>query len=48
MSDYPHLSRYIQDINNLSDIKNTYDLTVIKQDYYGNLFPLNPSGIIPL
>jgi putative glutathione S-transferase len=48
MSDYPHLSRYIQDIDNLSDIKTTYDLKVIKQDYYGNLFPLNPSGIIPL
>ncbi len=25
----------------------TCDLEKIKQDYYGNLFPLNPGGIIP-
>ncbi|MEN9872041.1 MAG: hypothetical protein RLZZ171_3033, partial [Cyanobacteriota bacterium] len=24
------------------------DLESIKRDYYGNLFPLNPGGIIPL
>ncbi|WPF87653.1 glutathione S-transferase C-terminal domain-containing protein [Cyanobacterium aponinum AL20118] len=48
IASYPHLSRYVEDINNLPNIKNTYDLNAIKQDYYGNLFPLNPSGIIPL
>jgi putative glutathione S-transferase len=48
LADYPNLSRYIQEIDNLPGIKDTYNLTVIKQDYYGNLFPLNPSGIIPL
>ncbi|BAQ60195.1 glutathione S-transferase [Geminocystis sp. NIES-3708] len=48
IKDYKNLSRYLDNINNLSQIKNTYDLTVIKKDYYGNLFPLNPSGIIPL
>lgn len=45
---YPHISRYMEDINNLSDIKNTYNIKVITQDYFTNLFPLNPSGIIPL
>ncbi|MBL1208917.1 glutathione S-transferase C-terminal domain-containing protein [Geminocystis sp. GBBB08] len=48
IKNFNNLSRYLEDINNLSGIKNTYDLKVIKQDYYGNLFPLNPSGIIPL
>ena len=48
ISDYPSLSRYVQEIDNLPNIKDTYDITAIKQDYFGNLFPLNPSGIIPL
>ena len=48
ISDYPNLSRYVQEIDNLANIKNTYDITAIKQDYFGNLFPLNPSSIIPL
>jgi putative glutathione S-transferase len=45
---YPNLTRYIKNIDNLSGIKQTYNLKVIQQDYFGNLFPLNPSGIIPL
>ncbi|BAQ66866.1 glutathione S-transferase family protein [Geminocystis sp. NIES-3709] len=45
---YSNLSRYVKDIDNLSAIKDTYDLKVIQKDYFGNLFPLNPSGIIPL
>ncbi len=48
ISDYPNLSRYVHDIDNLPNIKTTYDVAAIKQDYFGNLFPLNPSGIIPL
>ena len=48
ISDYPNLKRYVDDINSLPKIKDTYDVTAIKQDYFGNLFPLNPSGIIPL
>jgi len=45
---YPNLSRYVKDIDSLSGVKETYDLKVIQKDYFGNLFPLNPSGIIPL
>ena len=48
IKDYSNLSRYVQDIDNLPKIKDTYDITAIKQDYFGNLFPINPSGIIPL
>ena len=25
----------------------TCDIEAVKRDYYGNLFPLNPGGIIP-
>ena len=48
IQDYPHLSRYVKDIDSLPDIQKTYDVQAIKQDYFGNLFPLNPGGIIPL
>lgn len=48
ISDYPNLKRYLNQINNLPKIQDTYDVKAIKQDYFGNLFPLNPSGIIPL
>ncbi len=48
ISDYPNLSRYVTQIDNLPNIKETYDVDAVKQDYFGNLFPLNPSGIIPL
>jgi putative glutathione S-transferase len=45
---YPHLQAYRQRIYHLPGIAPTCNLEAIKQDYYGNLFPLNPSGIIPL
>lgn len=48
IKDYTNLNRYLQDINNLPKIKDTYDLSKIKEDYYHTLFPLNPSGIVPL
>ena len=38
----------LKDIDSLPDIQKTYDVQAIKQDYFGNLFPLNPGGIIPL
>ena len=46
--DYQHLYRYLQDIYQLPGVASTCDLEKVKQDYYGNLFPLNPGGIIPL
>lgn len=48
INSYPNLSRYIKDIDNLPGVKKTYDLKVIQKDYFGNLFPLNLGGIIPL
>ncbi|WP_069791892.1 glutathione S-transferase family protein [Cyanobacterium sp. IPPAS B-1200] len=48
ITDYPNLSRYCKEIYNLEGVKETCNFQIIKQDYYGNLFPLNPGGIIPL
>jgi glutathionyl-hydroquinone reductase len=48
IQDYEHLSEYLQDLYQLPGIAATCDLDAIKQDYYGNLFPLNPGGIVPL
>jgi glutathionyl-hydroquinone reductase len=45
--DYPHLSQYVRRIYQMPGIGATCDFKVIQQDYYGNLFPLNPGGIVP-
>ncbi len=48
LRDYPQLKSYTKRIYKLPGIANTCDLERVKHDYYTNLFPLNPSGIIPL
>jgi putative glutathione S-transferase len=48
IQDYPNLGRYLRDLYQLPGVATTCDLESIKRDYYGNLFPLNPGGIIPL
>jgi len=45
--DYPNLDGYLRDIYQIPGVAETCDLEAVKRDYYGNLFPLNPSGIIP-
>ncbi|MGA1264244.1 MAG: glutathione S-transferase family protein [Prochlorothrix sp.] len=47
IQDYPALSRHLRSIYHLPGVAATCDLNQVKQDYFGNLFPLNPSGIIP-
>jgi glutathionyl-hydroquinone reductase len=47
IQDYQYLGAYLRDIYQLPGIAATCDVESIKQDYYGNLFPLNPGGIIP-
>ena len=47
IKDYTHLSIYLRDLYQLPGIAATCNLEAIKRDYYGNLFPLNPGGIIP-
>jgi len=47
IQDYPFMSQYLRRIYQLPGVAATCDLAAVKQDYYGNLFPLNPGGIIP-
>ncbi|MFP4006617.1 MAG: glutathione S-transferase family protein [Spirulinaceae cyanobacterium] len=47
IQDYQHLGAYVRDLYQLPDVAQTCDLEAVKRDYYGNLFPLNPGGIIP-
>jgi putative glutathione S-transferase len=45
--DYKNLGAYLRDLYQLPGVADTCNLEAVKQDYYGNLFPLNPGGIIP-
>jgi putative glutathione S-transferase len=47
IQDYQHLGAYLRDLYQLPGVAQTCDLEAVKRDYYGNLFPLNPGGIIP-
>ena len=48
IQDYSNLSRFLKDIYQLPGVAATCNLERVKIDYYGQLFPLNPGGIIPL
>ncbi|MEM7555082.1 MAG: glutathione S-transferase family protein [Cyanobacteria bacterium P01_A01_bin.84] len=47
IKDYQYLGAYLRDLYQLRGVADTCDLESVKRDYYGNLFPLNPGGIIP-
>lgn len=47
IQDYPQLSGYLRDLYQLPGVAATCNLEDVKRDYYGNLFPLNPGGLIP-
>ena len=48
IQDYPNLGSYLKDLYQLPGVADTCDLSSVKRDYFGNLFPLNPGGIIPV
>jgi glutathionyl-hydroquinone reductase len=48
IKDYEYLGAYLRDLYQLPGVADTCDLEAVKRDYYGNLFPLNPGGIIPM
>jgi putative glutathione S-transferase len=48
IQDYQNLGAYLRDFHQLPGIAETCNLEQVKKDYYGNLFPLNPGGIVPL
>jgi putative glutathione S-transferase len=47
IQDYPNLGGYLRDLYQLPGVAATCNLQQVQKDYYGNLFPLNPGGIIP-
>lgn len=47
IQDYAHLGPYLGRMYQLPGVAETCDIEAVKRDYYGNLFPLNPGGIIP-
>jgi putative glutathione S-transferase len=47
IKDYKNLGGYLRDLYQLPKVADTCDIEAVKRDYYGNLFPLNPGGIIP-
>lgn len=47
IADYEHLSAYLRELYQQPGIAATCDVDAVKRDYFGNLFPLNPGGIIP-
>ncbi len=47
IQDYQQLQPYLRDLYHLPGVATTCNFSTILQDYYGNLFPLNPGGIIP-
>jgi len=47
IQDYENLGLYLRHMYHLPAVAGTCDLEAVKRDYYGNLFPLNPGGIIP-
>ncbi|MGB3311132.1 MAG: glutathione S-transferase C-terminal domain-containing protein [Nodosilinea sp.] len=47
IQDYAHLGPYLRRLYQLPGVAKTCDIEAVKHDYYGNLFPLNPGGIIP-
>lgn len=48
LRDYEYLWPYARDIYQQPGVAATCDLDIIRREYYGNLFPLNPGGIVPL
>ncbi|MEB3827122.1 glutathione S-transferase family protein [Phormidium sp. CCY1219] len=45
--DYDNLGPYLRDLYQQPGVADTCNIESVKRDYYGNLFPLNPGGIIP-
>ncbi|MFM7437778.1 MAG: glutathione S-transferase family protein [Snowella sp.] len=48
IQDYQNLGAYLGDMYQLPGVAQTCNLEQVKQDYYGNLFPINPGGIVPM
>jgi hypothetical protein len=48
MKDFPHIQRWMCDMYSVPGIAVTFDLEDARNSYFGQLFPLNPSRIVPV
>jgi len=47
IADYPNLSNYLRELCQYKRVRETVDMTHIKQHYYGSHETINPTGIVP-
>ena len=47
VADFPSLHAWMRDVYSLPGVAATVDLDACRRSYFGSLFPLNPSGIVP-
>jgi len=48
LTDYPAISGYIRELYQIEGIKNTVDMTHIKDHYYQSHASINPTGVVPI
>lgn len=48
ISDFKHIQRWVKDMYLFPGVRETFDLKDAARSYYQQMFPLNPSRIIPL
>lgn len=48
LADYPAISGYIRELYQIDGVKNTVDMTHIKDHYYKSHTSINPTGVVPM
>lgn len=48
IGDYKHIQRWVRDMYSIPGVPQTFDLQDAARSYYKQMFPLNPSRIVPL
>ena len=48
IGDYEHIQRWVRDMYSIPGVPGTFDLQDAARSYYKQMFPLNPSRIVPL
>ena len=48
VADFPNISRWMRHFYTLPGVADTVDFSGYRKSYFGQLFPLNPGGIVPV
>ncbi|GBG67359.1 hypothetical protein CBR_g495 [Chara braunii] len=48
ITDYENLSEYVRDIYQIPGVASTCNVPLVQLEYFSQLFPLNPGGIVPV